>query len=448
MIARINSWLALLSLPILVAAGCGSNDDIVFRNGPSSSGAGGKGDVGGAGGTGGAGGAGETGGGAAGGTGGTGGMGGMPVPMTWPQPCADIYDENVVPHFDLTFTPQDFSALQNDCTNNVQQYRPVKLTYGTEVVDAMARLKGNWSWDCNKMQFVVSFNEVDPNGRFHGVRKLVFDAPWYDRTFMHERLAMPFYKARGLPNSCVNNATISINGQFYGVYANVERLDKEYLQRNFEAADGNLYQAGTELKTNETIGDTSDLDALNAATTVQALAQVMDLNEAVSEWAAEAMLPAMDNYWAGVEINYYIYHHPTRGFLYLPYDMDIVFGDSAYPDGSLLWPDSVKSDPILYEHPGWRKEDRVKMVLSDPVWCQKFVDELVLARNTYSPAEFSARVDKWNAQIRQAVAMDGHKQFSNADHEAAVVSLKAFFQQRLNFVDQWLATGGHCPANF
>lgn len=418
----------------MTAAGCGSSKDIVLGNASSSSGSGG---------TAGAGGAGDTGGAA-----GTGGSGGMPVPVTWPQACPDIYDENTLPHFELTFTPQELNALQVDCNDNVQEYRPVKLTYGAETVDAMVRLKGNWSWDCSKMQFVVSFNEVDSKGRFHGVRKLVFDAPWYDRTFLHERLAMPFFQARGLPYSCVNNATISINSEFYGIYANVERLDKEYLQRNFEAADGNLYQAGTELKTNETTGDTSDLDALNAATNVTELAKVMDLNEAVSEWAAEAMLPAMDNYWAGVEINYYIYHHPARGFLYLPYDMDIVFGDSAYPDGSLVWPDSVKSDPILYEHPGWQKEDRVKMVLSDPVWCQKFVDELVLARAAYSPEEFSARVDKWNAQIQQSVAMDTRKQFSVADHEAAIVSLKSFFKQRLAFVDQWLAQGNHCPAKF
>lgn len=433
---RPNACLAFLSLCFVAAlSSCGSDKDIKLTPSGSASSTEGAG-----------GGTGGTGGGTGGGMGGSGNTGGMPV--TWPQACPDIYDENTLPSFDISFTPAEFSGLQSDCQNQVQAYRPAKLTYGNEVVDVMVRLKGNWSWDCGKMQFVVSFNEVDPKGRFHGVRKLVFDAPWYDRTLLHERLAMPFFKERGLPYSCVNNAQISINGQYYGLYANVERLDKEYLQRNFEEAEGNLYQAGTELKTNETIGDTSDLDALNAATNIAELEKVMDLSEAVSEWAVEAMLPAMDNYWAGVEINYYIYNHPARGFLYLPYDMDIVFGDSAYPDGALVWPDSVTSDPITYEHPGWKKEDRVKMVLSDPVWCQRFVDELVKARAIYSPTELAARVDKWNAQITPALTMDTHRPFSMADHEAAISSLKSFFQQRLTFVDQWLAQGNHCPGKF
>jgi hypothetical protein len=439
---RNAACLTFVSLSFLVSiASCSSTGDLVFTSHDSTSSTGDAGN-----GHGGAGTGGSTNVGGNAGAGGNAGTGGAPI--TYPQDCSDVYDENILPAFDLTFTPDQLNALQIDCGNNVQQYRPVKLTYGNEVVDAMVRLKGNWTWDCSKMQFVVSFNEIDPKGRFHGLRKLVFDAPWYDRTVLHERLAMPFFKARGLPYSCVNNAMVSINGVYYGIYANLERIDKEYLQRQFDLADGNLYQAGTELKTNETIGDTSDVMALNATTTVDELAKVMDLNEAVSEWAAEAMLPAMDNYWAGVEINYYIYHHPTRGFVYLPYDMDIVFGDSAYPDGSLLWPDSLTSDPITYEHPGWLKEDRVKMVLSDPVWCQRFVDELALARAAYVPAEFAARVDTWNAQILQAVAMDPNKQFSVTDHNAAVASLKSFVQQRGAFVDQWLAQGNHCPAKF
>jgi len=373
-------------------------------------------------------------------------MGGAPV--TWPKPCADIYDETILPTFELTFAPQELDNLMIDCQNNVQQYRPVTFTYGAEVVPAMARLKGNWSWSCTKMQFIVSFNETDKKGRFHGLRKIVLDAPWYDHTVLHERTAMPFFGERGLPHSCVNNAKLFVNGEYQGLYANVERLDKEYLQRNFELADGNLYEGGVELKTNETINDTTDLQALNATTNVAELSAVMDLNQAVSEWAAEAMLPAMDNFWAGVEINYYIYHEPKRGFLYLPYDMDIVFGDSAYEDGSLIWPDSETADPILYEHPGWLKEERMKMVLSDSMWCNRFVEELSLARAAYSPTAMAKKVDTWNAQIKQALIDDQKKGFTMAQHDAAVASMKDFFQKRAAFVDLWLAQGNHCPAVF
>lgn len=365
---------------------------------------------------------------------------------TWPQACADVYDPTIVPTFELTFSDWEWQGLEADCQQGLQSYRPVEFTYGAETVTAMARLKGNWSYSCDKYQFVISFNEQDPTGRFHGLRKIMLDAPWYDRTLLHERIAFPLFESLGLPYSCVNNARLVVNGSFYGVYSNVERIDKEYLERSFEEPDGNLYQGGNELKTNELENDTSRRDALFAATTVEEIDALMDLDQAVAEWAAEAMLPAMDNYWAGVEINYYLYDHPSRGFVYLPYDLDISFGDAAYGDGSLVWPNALWSDPITYEHPGWQKEPLVELVLADPIWCDRFVSALVEARAAYSPDVMAAEVAQWADQIADDVADDPNKPFSTANHDAAIDELQAFFADRADFIDAWLAAGDHCPA--
>ena len=365
---------------------------------------------------------------------------------TWPQACADVYDPAIVPTFELTFSDDDWQGLQSDCEQGLQSYRPVEFTYGAETVAAMARLKGNWSFSCEKYQFVISFNEQDPDARFHGLRKLMLDAPWYDRSLLHERVAFPLFESLGLPYSCVNNARVVVNGAYYGVYSNVERIDHEYLERNFEEPEGNLYQGGTELKTNELENDTTNRDALFAATTVEEIDALMDLDQAVAEWAAEAMLPAMDNYWAGVEINYYLYDHPSRGFVYLPYDLDITFGDAAYDDGSLVWPEALWSDPITYEHPGWQKEPLVQLVLSDPTWCARFVEALAVARAAYSPDAMADQVAQWADQIATAVEDDPHKPFSTMDHAAAIDQLEAFFGDRADFIDAWLAEGDHCPA--
>ncbi len=362
--------------------------------------------------------------------------------------CADFYDPELLPSFELTISQEVWADIQSDCSSYAQTYRPVAFTYGEETVDAMVRLKGNWSWSCEKLQFVISFNEADPDARFHGVRKLVLDAPWYDHTLLHERLAFPLFEARGLPYSCANNARLVINGEYYGLYANLEKLDREYLERHFDDPDGNLYQGGTELETNEDKADTSRLTALQASHTVEEIAALVDLDQAVAEWAMEAMIPAMDNYWAGVEINYYLYDEPDNGFVYLPYDLDIAFRDSAYTDGTLIWPEAVTSDPITYEHVGWLKEALFETVLADSSWCARFVEELEAARALYDPDELVAQVEEWDAQIIDALSEDKHKQYSDARHEAAVEDLKRFFGERADYVDLWLATGGHCPAQW
>lgn len=370
-----------------------------------------------------------------------------PVP-SWPQGCDDIYDPDQVQDFELTFSPAEWRGIQNDCQNGVQQYRPVTFGYDGQSYAAMARLRGNWTWNCEKMQFNISFNEEDPDARFRGLRKVVLDAPWYDWTMLHERLAFSLFERRGLPYSCANSARLTIGGQYYGLYNNVERIDREYLERNFEDPTGNLYQAGSELKTNEDIGDVGDLTALQNATTVDEIAALVDLDQAVAEWATEAIIPAMDNYWAGVEINYYLYDAPGRGFVYLPYDMDLSFGDSRYSDGSLVWPDSLRSDPITYEHYGWLKEELFMRVLADEFWCNRFVEELQISRNSFVPADMHAQVDAWDDQIRDSLDQDARKPYSIRGHDAAVQELKQFIEDRAAFVDAWLAEGGHCPARW
>ena len=367
---------------------------------------------------------------------------------TWPKKCPDLYDQDVVPSVAFDMAPEDWAGFASDCRTGAQTYRPVTVTWDGETVDAMARLKGNWSWSCDKYQFVLSFNEQDPAGRFHGVRKTMFDAPWYDQTLLHERIAFPLFEARGLPYSCVNNAQLVVNGEDYGFYANIERIDEEYLERHYEEKDGNLYQAGTELKTNEDTADTSRLDALHQAQTVDEIAALVNLDQAVAEWAMEAMIPALDNYWAGVEINYYLYDHPSRGFEYLPYDLDISFGDTAYTDGSLVWPDALTVDPITWQHSGWGKEALVMTVLSDPTWCGRFVAELVEARAVYDADALVARLDTYEAQIADGVAGDRRKPFSTAAHTVSVDDLRAFFADRAEVVDAWLAADGHCPARW
>ena len=52
----------------------------------------------------------------------------------------------------------------------------------------------------------LSFHQSDPNGKFHGVEKLVFDMPRSDWTFMHDRLAHAWLRQVGIAAGCAANA--------------------------------------------------------------------------------------------------------------------------------------------------------------------------------------------------------------------------------------------------
>ncbi|HEX2735128.1 MAG TPA: CotH kinase family protein [Polyangiaceae bacterium] len=360
---------------------------------------------------------------------------------SWPKACGDLYDQDRLPDFEVEIDEQQWSAMADDCANHSEQYRPITLRYGDESVSAMWRLKGNWSWSCDKYQFVISFNEQDPDGRFHGLRKLVLDAPRYDQTLLHERLAFHYLSRLGGPYSCINNAKLSINGKYYGLYANVERIDREYLERNFDDPSGNLYKEGKEQKTNEDTADTASVDAFWATTDVKELAKLVDLDEALGVWSGLAMLPDPDSYWAGVEINFYLYEHPKRGLLFLPYDSDLSFGET-------VWPDLETMDPITHEHDEWKREAQYKAVLSDPMYCKSYVERMSRARKLYDPTELESKIERWSDQIADALASDPHRGFTDDEHTRALDALRSFPTRRAKFIDAWIAAGSHCPVTW
>jgi hypothetical protein len=354
-----------------------------------------------------------------------------------------------VPTFEVTIDQAVWDAMLAGCTEWDKEYRPITLGYGAESVEAMIRPKGGWSRRCDKLQFVVSFNEVQSSGRFHGLRKLVFDAPWYDETLLRERVAFSYMKDLGVPYSCVNHAKLKVNGEDYGVYVNVERVDKEYLERHFEQSQGDLYQyegsfweTQPELKNHQTTGDLAPMRAFDAATSASELEPIIDVNQFLDVLAGMAMLPDADSYWAGVEINAYFYRHPTRGMLLIPYDMDQSL-NGFHPAGPET---AVDFDPITLHHGGWVREPQYMALLDDPDHCAAYVRALERARAAYDPEVLEQRIDVWAAQIEELVAADASRPLGLTEYREQVAALRAFPRERAAFIDAWLGAGPHCPA--
>jgi hypothetical protein len=369
------------------------------------------------------------------------------LPTNYPRRCGDLFDGDELVDVAIELSDEDWAGLQADHAAGLRVERPATVQVGGDRARASVRIKGDWSWHPEKMQLVLSFQAFDQDARFHGMRAMSLDAPWYDRSMLHERLAFPVFARAGVPASCVNHVRLTIQGEFYGVYAHTERMDREYLERNFAEPGGNLYDASHTLVTNEDEDpDLSRLSDYHAARTLDEIAAVVDLDAALQEWAVEAMIPANDNFWAGVEINYFLYEHPDRGMVFLPYDMDATFGTAQERDGALVWPDSVTADPITWAHTWWGKEPMVMTALADPDTCAAFIEALRRARAAYDVPTLLHDLDRWAGQIHDALAADPHRPWTMEEHDAAVAALGEAITARAAFVDAWLAEGGRCPA--
>ncbi len=114
---------------------------------------------------------------------------------------------------ELEIDPSELAELEQEWAiaddNDLQEHPLLSFKVDdTVITNASVRLRGNAShWhDQKKMQFEVSFNTYDKQGRFEGLKHALFDAAEYNRSFLRDRLALAILRDVGLAALCANNA--------------------------------------------------------------------------------------------------------------------------------------------------------------------------------------------------------------------------------------------------
>ncbi|HJN78114.1 MAG TPA: CotH kinase family protein [Myxococcota bacterium] len=343
--------------------------------------------------------------------------------------CPALYDQRILPVFHLEIDEAEWAGIISDYASGVKQYHPARFVYASgediEVDNAAVRLRGNpgFSWLGDKMQFVISFNEYDEDARFMGLRKLTLDSSWYDPTLIRDRLAYAYMRDHGIPAPCANNALLYINGEVYGLYKNIEFVDHEFLERNFgDNATGGLWKYGTQVTSNAEASDPALLSEFWSNTSVAWQEAHTDLEYNITEWATEAVIPHNDGYWC-CSHNFYIYEHPERGLMFIPWDLDYSF------DATPFW-----ADPYSW-YRGSNNQYHFDNVAGDAEWGPRLITALDEAVESYDPDLMAQRVGDWGEQIAEAFASDPMTNFSVAEHDSALERLAAYGHGRHAFLD-------------
>jgi spore coat protein CotH len=373
-----------------------------------------------------------------------------------PDRSGELYDPSLLPRFDIALPEASITTLnlvEDSDDPRQNEYVHASLTHaGETVADIGLRLKGEGSFRKldEKSAFKLKFDEYVPDRTFFGLKRLTLNNMVEDPSFLAERLAFELFRRAGLPAPRCNSALVYVNDEFYGVYANVEALDKTFLKRFFADNDGNLYEEGQvdfipgaetsfDLETNEAANDRSDLVALIAAldsstpaTLLQDLDASLDTAKFLKFTAAEAAVNQWDMYAYTVFYpnNFRIYSDPVSGkFVFLPWGMDL----SMKP-----FRDSEKPHIRLFElarqgdHPGGQVSAGVmfQRCLEGPACVTAYraaVEEIIAV---YEAADLESLAETYYAQIREQVLADPRKEYDQQAFEAGYASLLQTIRER------------------
>jgi spore coat protein CotH len=161
-----------------------------------------------------------------------------------PNGTDQFYDADSVQTIHLDVKSEDLERLQRALPRRI--YVPATFRWNEQTLENVGiRYKGNSSsspeWS-HKRGFLVDFGEFEKGQRFLGLRHVALDNGLQFGSLFSERLITDILRGVGVKASRCNYARVELNGKPIGVYVNVERIDKPFLARHFESADGELFK--------------------------------------------------------------------------------------------------------------------------------------------------------------------------------------------------------------
>jgi len=278
-----------------------------------------------------------------------------------------MYEAGTVVRIDLTLSPTEKAKLEAEPLEYVKGTFSLAKTDGapggaeTPVVTGLPaeiRLKGNVEGSFRELDgkaaFKLKFGKTEP---FLGLRKMTLNNMVEDYSLIHETLAYRAFRAAGVPAPRTGFAYVRLNGEDFGVYLNLENLDKVNLERWFGPFDDpqHLYEGeyGTDVHPGEAGKfevdegddvDRADLEALISAVNASEgsgwssqVAPFTDLSEMTRMWAVEKYIGHWDGYSGRVAPkqpnNYYLYSDPLGAFQMLPWGTDLTWEQRLSFDG-------------------------------------------------------------------------------------------------------------------
>lgn len=294
-----------------------------------------------------------------------------------------MYEAGTVTAIELTLSSEEKAKLEAEPNAYVKGTFSLSKTDGTPggtetpvVISRPVeiRLKGNVSGSFRELDkkaaFKLKFKKSEP---FLGLRKMTLNNMVEDDSFLHETLSYRMFRANGVAAPRTGFAWVRLNSEDFGLYLNLENLDKVNLERwfgPFAEPPQHLYEgeSGVDVEPGRAAefevdegkeAERPDLEALieSANTSIgpgwsSQVSSRIDLEEMTRMWAVEKYVGHWDGY-SGEEApgrpnNYYLYSDQAGRFQMLPWGTDNTWEPKKRPDfegdAGLLF-DDCEADP-------------------------------------------------------------------------------------------------------
>lgn len=356
-----------------------------------------------------------------------------------------MVSEVVYPHDEVVEVNIEINTDTYDtfiATAMSSEYYNCNITYNGYTLDNVAiRTKGNSSLKDvvedggDRFSFNVDLNYYEDQDLF-GIDKLILNNIYRDPSYMAEYVTYEALESLDTVSSRTTFISLSINGEYFGLYLSVEQVGNEFLDLNYDYDDGELYKpeigTGASLDyisdtTNysaleDTNNDESSNDAIinlmEALETGEDIDDLLDVDSYLKYLAVSTYTVNLDSYQGGMYHNYYLYNNQGT-FEWIGWDYNMAF--NGFPMVSLADEEAVS---FLIDEPtigSLSKYPLTSAILSNEEYLNTYHEYLQeLVDGYFADDTFEARVNEIYEMIDGYVETDPSSFYSYTEFEDAV----------------------------
>lgn len=265
-----------------------------------------------------------------------------------------LFDRSRLLDIHIEMAVEDWNAVRSQTRALAMALRkpapPTPFTYvkgnitidGYRIESVGIRKKGFvGSLDQNYPSLKIKFDEYVDQDPIDGSGRLTLNNNKQDKTLVSQSLAYKLFADAKLPAPRCNFARVTVNGDYLGIYSNVESVKKPFLERQFGNEIGKLYEGSLadffvdklgdfESKTGDgqnrdELRDLAEMLAKEGDLDLAELERHIDVAQFLRFWALEALINCWDGY-TNNQNNYFVYHNPRDSrFHFIPWGADATF---------------------------------------------------------------------------------------------------------------------------
>lgn len=378
------------------------------------------------------------------------------------QPNSGLYDQSVVNEIHLNFPQNDYwDDLEDNFDDGIDL--PAQLIFNGEAFDSVGvRFKGSSSYNnignSPKKSFNISMDAFIEGQELMGYGTLNLNNCYHDPSFLREITYQNLIKDHVVTTKG-NYVHLFINGQDWGLYANVQQVNKDLYKEWFYSNDGASWRCkrppgspassgsdgdGT-AALNNLGNDSTDyqpyyylkftdqtdhwtrlvqlcnvLDTVHPSRMASILSDYLDIDRSLWFLASEIAYCDDDSYVLKGKTDYYIYFEPESGRI-IPVEMD---GNDAYDvDFTTSWGPFYHATNVNYP--------LLERILSVPEFRQRYIAHLkTIISEDFNPSTTFPKLDQYYDMIEDIVLNDPIKIYTDAEFANEIDVIKDFITDR------------------